>query len=733
MKRIITTLICLPILAAMLFSLCFSAGAVQDNEPLRYGKTTITDPKVLYVYNQLEAAYDAEDTPEVIEFDQGKGLVGKNVEDGLGLFLCDYPEYFWIDRTSPNWKEGMIEGKVVSLTPVYYSFTGSQLIQAKKDLNKAIEELIKDMPAGSNHEKAHYLHDELAKKVTYVEDGLHQTAYGALVAGKAVCAGYASAYQILCHNAGIECWKINGNSVNPSTGESIGHAWNLVWMDANTCVYTDVTWDDQETLSHYYFNLSKSEIDEGHEAEALFKLPECDHDDQSYYDIDAPDHNVDDDITAEEFATLFAPDKDGNRVATFCYNGDDLNALFTESFLVDTLVALDADLYKPASIETTQNSREITMTFKATFSAHSFTLDIIIDNVKPDTQKLFHQNVLAGQPIKDITINAKSGYYFPDNYTSYLSPQLPMTGLTVTRVSRTQLKISGTLTGSYRIELLEALALPQQPTPNCPFTAIGADSGILAVTSGMEYSINGNDWEPIYHTGNIAFNGTLKAGDHISIRMPGDDIESTTSDVQTIEMFKAETPSLTATSPDSADAKGTINTNITHEYSVDNINWIPCEGVLTDLAAGTYYVRVAANGSILASDTQELTIVAFVPPVEEAPNEPLPPADDEEDKGEDDSADEQDKADVENGVENKDENDSENNDQPAVNETEKPTEKPTEQVTEAPTQKPDDATDKPDVNVNVNVRGCGAVADGAVVTLMVAALGSCLALKKKED
>ena len=722
MKRIITTLICLPILAAILFSLCFSAGAVQDNEPLRYGKTTITDPKVLYVYNQLEAAYDAEDTPEVIEFDQGKGLVGKNVEDGLELFLCDYPEYFWIDRTSPNWKEGIIEGKVVSLTPVYYSFTGAQLIQAKKDLNKAIEELIKDMPAGSNHEKAHYIHDELAKKVTYVEEGWHQTAYGALVAGKAVCAGYASAYQILCHNAGIDCWKINGSSVNPSTGESIGHAWNLVWMDANTCVYTDVTWDDQETLSHYYFNLSKSEIDEGHEAEALFKLPECDHDDQSYYDIDAPDHNVYDDTTAEEFATLFAPDKDGNRVATFCYNGDDLNALFTAEFLRNTLVALDADLYKPASVETIQNSREITMTFKATFSAHSFTLDIIIDNVKPDPQKLLHQNVIAGQPIKDITINAKSGYYFPDNYTSYLSPQLPMTGLTVTRVNRTQLKISGTLTGSYRIELLEALALPQQPTPNCPFTAIGADSGILAVTSGMEYSINGNDWEPIYHTGNIAFNGTLKAGDHISIRMPGDYIESTTSDVQTIEMFKAETPSLTATSPDSADAKGTINTNITHEYSVDNINWIPCEGVLTDLVAGTYYVRVAANGSILASDAQELTIVAFVPPVEEAP-EVTPPTDDDTPAVTPPTQEEE-----EPEVTPPSEEDNKENQTPIPE-----TEKPTEQVTDAPTQKPDDATDKPDVNVNVNVRGCGAVAGGAVVTLMVAALGSCLALKKKED
>lgn len=63
------------------------------------------------------------------------------------------------------------------------------------------------------------------------------SAYAALVTGQAVCGGYAEAYFILCHMAGLWCQQVIG-SVTGSTQE---HAWNLVRLDSGT-YFVDVTW-----------------------------------------------------------------------------------------------------------------------------------------------------------------------------------------------------------------------------------------------------------------------------------------------------------------------------------------------------------------------------------------------------------------------------------------------------------------------------------------------------------
>ena len=64
------------------------------------------------------------------------------------------------------------------------------------------------------------------------------TPYGALVSHRAVCLGFATAFQLLMDLAGVECITVVG-AAHASTED---HAWNMVRLDGRWyCL--DVTWD----------------------------------------------------------------------------------------------------------------------------------------------------------------------------------------------------------------------------------------------------------------------------------------------------------------------------------------------------------------------------------------------------------------------------------------------------------------------------------------------------------
>lgn len=90
--------------------------------------------------------------------------------------------------------------------------------------------------------------------------------YGGLVDRKAVCLGYATAFQLLCDLAGVECITVVGAAFFSEED----HAWNMVRLDGKWyCV--DVTWDanGREQLgSGYqwrYFNVTSDEMAKNHQ------------------------------------------------------------------------------------------------------------------------------------------------------------------------------------------------------------------------------------------------------------------------------------------------------------------------------------------------------------------------------------------------------------------------------------------------------------------------------------
>ncbi len=101
----------------------------------------------------------------------------------------------------------------------------------------------------TEYDKVKAIHDYIVINVDYDYDNLladtvpesSYTAEGALLTGRAVCEGYARAFDELCEYAGVESLFVHGTADNGKQVQS--HAWNQVKI--NGIWYNiDVTWDD---------------------------------------------------------------------------------------------------------------------------------------------------------------------------------------------------------------------------------------------------------------------------------------------------------------------------------------------------------------------------------------------------------------------------------------------------------------------------------------------------------
>ena len=196
---------------------------------------------------------------------------------------------------------------------------------------------------------------------------------------------------------------------------------------------------------------------------------------------------------------------------------------------------------------------------------------------------------------------ASEGYYFPEDYAV-----ASVNGVAVTRDSFTRITVFGTPTADANITLPAPTAQTREETPNAVFTATGPDCGTLTnVTAGMTYAIDGGAAVEI--TGE-SIDLTGLAPCTITVIRPGNGTTTIDSEAQSITVTKAEAPSLTAAQPDTIGGTGSIPTTAAHEISTDGAAWTACTGEMTDLAIGTYLVRVKAAGTVLASDAQQITI-----------------------------------------------------------------------------------------------------------------------------
>lgn len=198
-----------------------------------------------------------------------RGTRYDDVSPAMNALMQDYPELFhlWQEYTVSYYRD--TPEIAVAIQPQY-------LMNAEEAASIRTDLYVQACLLTDANPGAQALHDALCGLVVYGgDDKTCHTAVGALLEGRATCAGYANALTFLYRMAGIPCGMLVGETVD-SHGITERHAWNIARLEDFTLI--DATWNDQDRLgmnTHWYFGLSTRQMGEDHFPEAGQSVPPC--------------------------------------------------------------------------------------------------------------------------------------------------------------------------------------------------------------------------------------------------------------------------------------------------------------------------------------------------------------------------------------------------------------------------------------------------------------------------
>ncbi|MDF1618363.1 transglutaminase domain-containing protein [Petrocella sp. FN5] len=148
---------------------------------------------------------------------------------------------------------------------IEYTITKPELEMAKNKAKEVVGQIITSHM--SDFEKELAIHDYIVHQVTYDQSPVLNpavfTIYGALIDGRAVCHGYAEAFQYMAYLAGLNTKIVFGTA--KVDGVDIGHAWNMIELDGKY-YHVDTTWNDpvsslgSHNITYDYFNVTDQDL-----------------------------------------------------------------------------------------------------------------------------------------------------------------------------------------------------------------------------------------------------------------------------------------------------------------------------------------------------------------------------------------------------------------------------------------------------------------------------------------
>lgn len=281
-EKILCWLLVVCTVVALWPSVAASAAETADfTEHFGYTQMKTDGQRAAYV-KMCKAVVEMDTSGVVLE-----GVTKEEVSAIAMLLPYDLPQAFYF--RGPHYINMKTDGTIY-FVPMFVLNTDGDIAETddevaevkrqKAALDAKVKQIISDVPAevDTDYEKSVYVHDLIAGMVEYKFTRHDQTAYGALIEGQCVCAGYASAYMLLMRELGVKTWMIYGVANNGRETEA--HAWNVAWINGD-CVYTDPTWGDLDLYTQYrYLNISGAEMAKDHQWAKMYDsvLYKCDHD-----------------------------------------------------------------------------------------------------------------------------------------------------------------------------------------------------------------------------------------------------------------------------------------------------------------------------------------------------------------------------------------------------------------------------------------------------------------------
>jgi len=345
----------------------FSPFALVEPEAPYFGRealaTLANKDALLYAYDQIVMGVETcQDKITIYPVWQAPSLTIAELQMVMDAYTRDHTEHFWLKtKYSISYKKS--SGLASAVKP-QYSMTGDELAEARARFDAEVEEVLHGItPEMSEFDRQLLVHDRLAARVTYEgsSDYAHD-AYGALVEGKAVCQGYAEAFQYLLRRVDIQSFIVTGVGINDE-GE-IPHAWNLVRID-NKYYHTDLTWDDADDRPyHAYFNMDDHFITEDHAiAITAYPMKECVELEANYFTVKKTDLSDSQACNAGVVADKLTGAVNG---VSFLLTEKTSPATFLTWFMSQkSNIFSDANLTNVSDIHYTYNGREAMISFLA--------------------------------------------------------------------------------------------------------------------------------------------------------------------------------------------------------------------------------------------------------------------------------------------------------------------------------------------------------------------------------
>lgn len=168
----------------------------------------------------------------------------------------DHPELF----LTPSSYITELEGETYSVryhdteSGIDWFLKGDTAKKAENELAKKVNGFLASLPKDASDSAIALAAHDLLCGTVYDDDAAGDpasypfafTAYGALVNGKAVCEGYAKAFQLLMNAAGVECICVSGELLTEP------HMWNEVKLGGEW-YHIDCTADAAADRCHLYF------------------------------------------------------------------------------------------------------------------------------------------------------------------------------------------------------------------------------------------------------------------------------------------------------------------------------------------------------------------------------------------------------------------------------------------------------------------------------------------------